>query len=80
MEGQKLVVLVCHAEVHDGKNHENKRLKRDNQNVENSPTPVCRRAAGNTQKIPAPKSAAIKMKIISPRTCCRIIAARVKTA
>jgi len=38
MEVQKLVVLVCHAEVHDSENHENKRLQRNDQNVEDRPT------------------------------------------
>ena len=38
MEVQKLMVLVCHAEVHDGKNHEDKCLQGDDQNVENRPT------------------------------------------
>ena len=38
MEVQKLVVLVRHAEVHDGKNHEDKCLQGDDQNMENRPT------------------------------------------
>ena len=34
MEVQKLVVLVCHAEIHDSENHEDKRLQGDDQNVD----------------------------------------------
>ncbi len=38
MEVQELVVLVCHAEVHDGKDHKDKRLQGNHQDVENSPS------------------------------------------
>ena len=44
MEVQKLVVLVCHAEVHDSEDHEDKRLQGDDQNMENRPTNLQKRS------------------------------------
>ncbi len=31
------MALMCHAEINDGKDHENECLQRDDQNVENGP-------------------------------------------